>query len=231
MTTRAFTVLFGLILFYSAPVSLAQYSTLELFRAQFLGSNFFAAFMPETSTQWVRVEVSDDLTLWTELANVLTTRQTHGFNIEGEGAKALPRRFYRLVMPGTSAAEARDRWEMLEIQSYSFNFLMARLTASPVTGTVKEIDGEKTVSNVRDLVTGQPVTFDPADFPDIEELFEIIRQGTSPGVTTDCAVIYDEQRAFPANTTFALNGPGWVHYELSAFEVLDSANGAANMRR
>jgi hypothetical protein len=64
---------------------------MTFFRESFIGSNFFAAFVPPSATQWVRVEVSTDLTNWTERAQAIATR-AHLF--ADEGAADVPRRFF-----------------------------------------------------------------------------------------------------------------------------------------
>lgn len=194
---------------------------MTLFRETFIGSDFFAVFVTPSATQWVRVESSTDLVNWTERAQVIADR-AHLF-AEPE-AKRIPRRFYRLVVPGTSLEEARRRWEALRLRDYRFRFSTIPAGAVAPSGALTFASGQKTLSDLRDAISGQPLeNIDPSGIPNIDELFSIIEERTQAafGNRVDCRVVYDPEKSFPRETTFLLNFPAaWRAFTITDFEVL-----------
>jgi hypothetical protein len=186
--------------------------------ATFIGPHFFAAFLPQHATQWVRIEMSDDLQSWQEAAHALTT-QAHLY--ADSNAKTGTHRYFRLVAPGTSPGQARDRWLARAPGSYRFRFTTIP-NAKAWTGEVTVRNGQKTITELRDLYTSAPVTdANPAEIPDVAELFAMVEERTAPGELANCRVVYDPEWGYPAEATFFLNFPeAFRSFQITEFEAL-----------
>ena len=160
-------------------------------RLAFVGNDVFVAFTPQT-TNWVALEASDDLSTWTEVADVATTNKGAFFINQG---KALSQcRFYRLRQPGTTVDNAEVKWPTNTNLSYQFQLMRVNYTGSlsVLTATVTVTAGQKVISNAQ--ADGQPIAQpDPADFPSVEELFVALRSAEQTGCRQVWA-IYDSVR-------------------------------------
>jgi hypothetical protein len=152
---------------------------------------------PNTTSGWLLLESSDDLDVWNPVVNLLTTNTT-GPYMEVAPSNALFR-FYRVRSPGVAAAEALGRWNSTKPEPYRFRFQTTKweLGGSTLIGTVTFSNGVKTVSSVT-LNEIPADSFDPADFPTIEEVFDRIAAVEALGAKL-AHVTYDPDWSFPSS--------------------------------
>mgnify|MGYP001547304783 CR=1 FL=1 len=163
-------------------------------RLAFVGDDVFVAFTPQT-TNWIALEASDDLSTWTEVADVATTNSETSF--VDEAAALSPQHFYRLRQPGTTVDEARAKWPTNTNLSYQFQLMCVSDTGSfsVLTATVTVTAGQKTISNAQE--NGEPIAeVDPADFPSVEELFSALKNAQQAGCRETWA-IYNPALGYP----------------------------------
>jgi hypothetical protein len=193
-------------------------------RLAFVGNDVFVVFTPQT-TNWVALEASDDLSTWTEVADVATTNS--GTFFVDQAAALSPCRFYRLRQPGTTADDARAMWPTDTNLNYQFQLIRVTYTGfvSLLTATVTVTAGQKIISNAQ--ANGQPIAQpDPADFPSVEELFAALRSAQQMGCRQVWA-IYDPVLRYPVEciidqrvAAFPPQAGGQVdHYLISGLKV------------
>ncbi len=120
----------------------------------FVGSNYvFVGFSPQT-TNWVALEASRDLRIWSEVADVASTNSLTFFI---EHLASLPvRRFYRLRLPGTTVDDARAKWPTNTNLSYQFELTSADELGAVLTGTVTVAAGQKAITKAGRRSTDSP---------------------------------------------------------------------------
>jgi hypothetical protein len=193
-------------------------------RLAFVGSDVFVAFTPQT-TNWVALEASDDLSRWTEVADIATTN-SGTFSVD-HGTVHPPCRFYRLRQSGTSVDEARAKWPTNANLSYQFQLTRVNLTGamSVLTATVTVTAGQKVISNAQ--ADGQPIAQpDPADFPSVEELLGALKSAQQEGCRW-IWTIYDQSLGYPVECVIDQSVPAYppeadgqaVHYFISGLQV------------
>jgi len=160
----------------------------------FIGENYVIGLAPK-SPGWISVETSFDLFTWRHAASVASTNGVTVY-VDTE-AKSAPVRFYRLKQPGLSTEEAEAKWSIYAGIDYQFQLEHVRLPGEPYVeiATVTVSKGQKTISDAQ--ANGQPINRpNPDDFPNVEELFKILRQTQQSGCWR-VAVMYDEFRGYP----------------------------------
>ena len=177
--------------------------------------NFTFAILLHTNTNaWVTLEVSSDLRIWSERANIASGDDAVAF--VDEKSENWTNRFYRIRIPGTTPQDAADRWNQGGIQDYRFRIRRPFLYR---TATVEVKGGTKIVRDVRDAITSEPVSeFDPSDFPSIEELFAELGAVLGPELL-DSRMTYDQEYGFPTYVAIRAGGR-LVGYELWDFQAL-----------
>jgi hypothetical protein len=193
-------------------------------RLAFVDNDAFVAFAPQT-TNWVALEASDDLSTWSEVADIATTNS--GTFFVDQGMALSPCRFYRLRQPGTTVDDAGAKWPTKTNLSYQFQLMRVNLTGavSVLTATVTVTAGQKVISNAQD--DGQPIAQpDPADFPSVEELFAALKSAQQTGCRQVLA-IYDQVLGYPVEcfidqrvAAYPPEAAGQaVHYSISGLKV------------
>lgn len=190
----------------------SQEVTPEFLDVSFLGPTFVLTVRPRTS-DWVAVEVSSDLTQWSELVH-LATRRAFTVYVDVE-AGTVPRRFYRLRWPGLTVNDAEARW--LSRPRATYRMRLERISSvSPflVRGTVTVQEEAKSITEAEadGLMLADP---DPAYFPAIEELFAELRRAKDDGVP-QLWVTYDPVLGFPLRCT--------LDYRNAAFTLPDTGS-------
>jgi hypothetical protein len=204
------------------PPALAQPERPEFVQHTFVGGGFFLGIWSVTN-QWMRVEISSDLEEWSELVNLITTRPQGGIYVD-VAARDAERRFYRVVVPGTSVEEAKARWKSHAVSRYQFRARHWDHRTGLVTGTVMVANGTKTVTDV--TICGQPASeFDPEAFPAIEELLDLLEEAAAAGALLVWSQ-YDAELGFPFRAL--INHPAenrLTEYEISELQVLPPEEG------
>ncbi len=119
---------------------------------------FCVTIANEVEDQWMVLEASSDLNSWTELVHVLFTKPefrppaptVHNWYYDSQ-AGTLPRRFYRVRVPGRSVEQARKLWESQKMRSYRFHILYTEWRSGSLPpygiysfeGDIIMIDGKK----------------------------------------------------------------------------------------
>jgi hypothetical protein len=216
-------------LWLASTVAGQQQPELEFIRGTFVGENFFVTFRPNT-TQWMRLEISSDLSSWTELVSIATTNLAGAVLYGDDTAQRAGRRFYRITYPSRVLEEAHSLWQAQNLDAYRFQLRRVgppsdRSSTIPVvlTGTVTVRAGQKTVTDVE--VNFQPAAeFNPADFPTVAEMFDLLAEAATGGVRLVWAR-YDPNRGFPLRCLIDRQGSAdgsLVRYELSDLAPLAS---------
>ena len=151
------------------------------------------AIADSVTNQWMALEVSSDLTSWTDLAQLFTAKHSYVY-IDDDNPPEIPRRFYRVRVPGVSVAQARARWESQRIENYRFQIYS---WDGPVVyeAQVTIMNGKKEISDVK-IYQGLPVDFSPDIVPTIDDIFDWLEMASHENPVMLRAQ-YDPQLGFP----------------------------------
>ena len=203
---------------------------------------FCVTIANEVEDQWMVLEASSDLNSWTELVHVLFTKPefrppaptVHNWYYDSQ-AGTLPRRFYRVRVPGRSVEQARKLWESQKMRSYRFHILYTEWRSGSLPpygiysfeGDIIMIDGKKEI-HVEDTIGMLGPSINPNDFPSIEGLFDLIDRYTQvPGIAI--WVWYDPEFGFPYRCE--IDAGVLIQYTISDFSVLPSGSGENSSRQ
>ena len=150
-----------------------------------------------SSTNWVTLETSSDLTAWDTSLELFTTNDMYFYESSADATNSA-RCFYRVRRPGrTATAEALERWESSKPGSYSYTF--ADTTSTRILwGTVIVTEGVKTVTNSYVHVFSTTTTnSNPSLVLSVDDLFDLLSDVQTRGVV-QAKLTYDETWGFPS---------------------------------
>ena len=189
-------------------------------KSEFIGEPFFTVIRHEPN-RWLQIDVSYDLRTWSNLVDIRSNREVFLFG--DESASVARQRYYRIRSGAPGIAETRSRWDSLRPAHYKFQLRIQRWQKfDKLTATVTVEDGSKSVSNIEvDDIGGAGNPVGPDDFPEIDELFDLLAE-TETLNTLQSWVHYDEETGHPieCQLDFRSARQDVDHYRITNFEIL-----------
>lgn len=223
--SRAVACLVMVVMLLLGDVSHSLGQPASIVRIVPIGEDLVGLAIRPGTNGWVALESSGDLLKWAEVASVASVDAVRLF--VDEVPWRVGTRYYRLRDPGSTAEAMASRWAGHGISSYRFQLERVSTSRAPyvLTATVTIHPGGKRISGA--MADGEPMNEpDPALFPRIEDLFEVLSAAQKIGCRQVYA-IYDPVLGYPRRCLIDRRQAGVppeennaLHYRVLGIEVL-----------
>jgi hypothetical protein len=175
-----FVLTLGIFFSLLSQTQIAAQEPATILHQEIFGMSFTMGLKAGSQT-WVEVEASTDLITWTPVGALLSTNDTSTFSVPLKPASTRAELF-RIKSAPRAIDDLESNWNSQGLQSYSFTIQNITYNQA-LQAEVAVTNGIKTILRVVDPISGTEMTdYDPAAFPNIAELFTLLRQAGQDGV-------------------------------------------------